>query len=526
MGELHTQDKRLAYLALRATLHTLRDMLMPEESVHLAAQLPLLLRSLYYEGGRPAGKPERLRSRKAFLHRVHDAFARAAPVPDPEWAARAVFVTLSRQVSEGRPRTCGTSCPRRCGGSGRRPRRRRSASVPAAPGPDHCGGRTMQLITRGELKALAEVRADPCVSVLLPTHVKGPDVRQGPVRLRNLLRQAEERIVQAGHKHRVAQEVLEPAARLVEDVDFWQHQAGGLVILLAPQRSRVLRVPLHLEELVVVTDRFHLKPLLALLAREARYYVLTLSQNNVRLLECTRFSEHEVDLTGTSVPRSIEDVVWADEIEQQLQFRTGVTGTGGRMAAVFHGHDTGDELKDALRRYFLHIDRGLQSLLGEQQAPLVLAGVEYLLPIYASVNTYPHLLARGVTGNPDQLRPEELRERAWALVEHQVIAAQQEAAERYHSLLGTGLASNRLEEVVSAAAQGRVDTLLVARGQQVWGRVVSATGQVETHHKPQPDDEDLLDYAAGQTLLHGGRVYPLEAGEMPDSAPAAAVLRY
>jgi uncharacterized protein (DUF2267 family) len=54
---LHLQDRHHAYAALRAVLHALRDRLTPETAVHLGAQLPMLVRGLYYEGWHMGGKP-------------------------------------------------------------------------------------------------------------------------------------------------------------------------------------------------------------------------------------------------------------------------------------------------------------------------------------------------------------------------------------------------------------------------------------------------------------------------------------
>ncbi len=87
--------------ALRAALHTLRDRLTPAEAAHLGAQLPLLVRGLYYEGWRPAGEPWKERHREAFLERLKHEMRGYAGLKEPEAVARAVFRLLSRHVSEG-----------------------------------------------------------------------------------------------------------------------------------------------------------------------------------------------------------------------------------------------------------------------------------------------------------------------------------------------------------------------------------------------------------------------------------------
>jgi hypothetical protein len=92
--------------------------------------------------------------------------------------------------------------------------------------------------------------------------------------------------------------------------------------------------------------------------------------------------------------------------------------------------------------------------------------------------------------------------------------------------LGTGLASNIVEEIVPAANHGRVGLLFVARGCQRWGTFDSDSSQVQVFSGKEPNAEDLLDLAAMQTYLNGGTVYALARDKMPEGALMAAVYRY
>jgi uncharacterized protein (DUF2267 family) len=93
-------DRHKVYLALRATLHALRDRLTVEEVAHLGAQLPMLIRGFYYEGWDPTGKPLRERHKEQFLARIEQQFNDDDSI-DPEVVARAVFFVLGHRVSEG-----------------------------------------------------------------------------------------------------------------------------------------------------------------------------------------------------------------------------------------------------------------------------------------------------------------------------------------------------------------------------------------------------------------------------------------
>ncbi len=100
MEELGWEEKQKAYDALRAVLHALRDRLAVEEVAQLGAQLPMLIRGIYYEGWHPTHKPERMRHKGEFLSRIQKAF-KVDDLIDPETVARAVFTVLEKRVSAG-----------------------------------------------------------------------------------------------------------------------------------------------------------------------------------------------------------------------------------------------------------------------------------------------------------------------------------------------------------------------------------------------------------------------------------------
>jgi len=383
----------------------------------------------------------------------------------------------------------------------------------------------MRIFTRDELRTLTAAPQAPCLSIYMPTHRLPTENQQDRTRLKNLIRQAQESLQAYGLRPAEAESFLEPVANLLGAIPFWKDKRDGLALFISPGRFRLYQLPTAFEPLVVVAHRFHLKPLLTFLGGD-EFFVLALSQNAVRLFEGSRFGLSAIDdLEG--VPKSLADALKYDELVKQVQFRTGigVGGARGERAAMFHGQSA-DDAKDRILRYFRQIDQGLQDFLREEQAPLVLAGVEYLLPIYKEVNTYQHLLSEGVTGNPEGVSPEDLHRQTWALVEPYFKREQEKAAARYRQLAGTGRTANDPREIVPAAYHGRVECLFVAVGRQQWGDYDPGTNQVSVHPEAQPGSFDILDLAAIQTLLHGGAVYAVEPAEVPEEALLAAIFRY
>jgi hypothetical protein len=358
----------------------------------------------------------------------------------------------------------------------------------------------------------------------MPAHRAWPETRQDPIRLKNLLMEAREWLLEGGLLSTEVDETLEPAQDLLSDGLFWGHQGDGLALFLSKGSFWRYRLQLSSEELVIVADRYHLKPLLPLLVDDGLFYVLALSQNEVRLLRATRHSVGEVELKG--VPGSLAEPPGHAEPRKHLQFYIGTSESRRRRPALFHGHHPEEDAKEAILRYLLWVDGGVAEELKGQRAPLVLAGVGHLFPIYREVSAYPHLLEAGVAGNPEEMKPDELRDRAWEIVEPRFARARREAAARYRQLAGTGLTSADVAEVVPAAYYGRVDTLFVAEGLQRWGYFDPQTATAYVHDEPARGDGDLLDLAAVQTFLTGGNVYVTDPQEMPADEPVAAVFRY
>lgn len=377
----------------------------------------------------------------------------------------------------------------------------------------------MQTVTRSELIDLARRRGDgPYVSVFLPTHRAGPETRQDPIRLKNLLTAAERELDEA------QRDVLQPAWRLVEDREFWQHQSDGLAVLASREGTRVLRVPVRLQEASEVGERFRVAPLVPLLARDARFHLLAFSRGRVRLFECT--AEGIGELEGDALPSSLEDAVGRDWEERSIQHRTATpSGDARRNDAMFHGQGAADEDEHReMIRFVELVDRGVRELLPADGTPLVLATVDELAGEFRKRSHHPSVLDEWVRGNPDEKDPAELRDAAWPLVEEVLAEPRRRAAARFRERHGTGLATDQPDRVVLAAMDGRVESLFAARGAECRGRVEP---DMRTVAVAEDGDEELLDRAAVETLVHDGQVFVVPAEEMPaEGVVLAAVLRY
>lgn len=377
--------------------------------------------------------------------------------------------------------------------------------------------------TQAELRSVLAESQSPALSIFVPTHRAGQEIRQDPIRLKNLMNEAEQQLIKEGTRPAEARSLLNPIAGLVEDADFWRHQADGLALFRSRDVFRTYRLPFPVSEFVAVSDRFYIKPLLPLLMNDARFYVLALSQKTVRLLECTRDHVEPVDLPD--VPQGIDEAL-PDGPAPQLQRHSLPTGTPERTRIHGHGVGTDDVNVINLRRYFQIVEDGLQQRLKGERVPLILACVEYLAPIYQEVSKYDPILNPVIAGNPDGMRDEELHKKAWPIADAHFQQARAKAAAEYHEGIAKSRAGHTLDEVLTAAFQGRIATLFVPLGIRRWGRFDFNRLALEQHDEEQPGDDELLDLAAAQTLRSDGIVYGVKPDEIPGGHLLAAVYRY
>lgn len=401
----------------------------------------------------------------------------------------------------------------------------------------------MSLLPRKDIEPLLRTAGGPCVSIFLPTFRAGAERQQNPIRLKNVVRNIAERLEEDwGMRSPDADKLLDPVKQLVDDNSFWLHQSDGLALFLSPDTFKSFRLPVELNELAVVENRFHLKPLLPLLSGDGdgHFYVLALSRKNIRLLSGSRFQVEEVDLESQGIPTSFTEAL--GELERRQTHMQASTSSktphrfsmGPRGGPIFSGHGTGeDDLGAELRNYFERFDDALARIDIDRKAPVVLAGVEYLLPIYRdAATTFQNICEDALRGNMEGEKAEDLHTAAWEIVEPHFLQERRKAAERFGDLTGSGRSSTDLNEVLPAAHDGRVDSLFVARAIRVWGsydggenrKITLQSG--EDGDGPRNGNEDLLDLAAVQTYLNGGKVFVVDQQEVPEGKQLAAVFRY
>jgi hypothetical protein len=386
-------------------------------------------------------------------------------------------------------------------------------------------GIPMDAISIKDLHVLASDKTDMCVSIYMTTHPAGAEGEQDSLRWKKLLQEAEHGLMDRGLSATNAMKFLSAAYKLPSDLFFWQGRSQGLAAFISRQTFSCFRLPLPFDGLAVVNRRFQIKRLLPLMTDSSPFYILALSQNNARLFKASRFRIEQVEVA--ELPANMEEVLNYTSVDRGSQVHSATKRRFGKQTAIFHGQGgKSDTHKDDLAEFFRFVADEVEPVLTADPAPLLLAGVEYLMPIYRDVNSFSPLVEQHVAGNCDYLTPSELLVQAWPVMETALRKGQNEAVKRYTELSGTDRSADDIERVLAAAHQGRIDVLFVNPSRVQWGAFSFKDGTTKVHETRRTGDEDLLELAVAETLMKKGTVYATDPEQLPGDPNIAALFRY
>src|SRR6185312_4332710 len=285
--------------------------------------------------------------------------------------------------------------------------------------------------------------------------------------------------------------IEEELADLVDDDEFWRYQARSLAVFLTPTWVTTFRLPHNLVPMVEVSDRFHLKPLLRTLTFPHTAFVLALSQNGVRLLEIAPELE-PTEIRVPDLPRDVASAVGKSSIKDRAP--------SGRLQGT-------EGQKTRMRQYARQIDQALRPLLGGFDLPLILAAAEPMDAIFRSVNSYPHLVAKSLPGNPDTASGAELVERARRLLDD-IYAAELDSVKETYALRAS---QRRTSADIAEVVPGYVD---------------DETGAITLDEGGDAANYGVVDEIARRVWLTGGGVLAVRRDDVPGNGSVAAILRY
>ncbi|MBL0171710.1 MAG: hypothetical protein IPP90_13490 [Gemmatimonadaceae bacterium] len=365
----------------------------------------------------------------------------------------------------------------------------------------------------------------PCLSLYQPTHRHHPENQQDPIRFRTMVKRLEASLRETSAAEAV-DTLLAPFLALAGDHDFWSRAQDGVAVFGAPGVFRVYRLPRTVPELAMVADTFVTKPLIGFRQSTDRFQVLALTRQRVRLYEGTRDALDEIPL-APQIPRTLIEALGA-ELTEPHQTVASYGGLGAGHPAMHHGHGGKESEHDIdAERFFRVVARGVLDYHSKPTAlPLILATLPDHQARFRHVSHNPFLVDEGIDTQPETLSLDDMRARAWAVIEPQYLARLRARVDEFGSARAHGLGTDDLSQVASAVVAGKVATLLVESDREIPGHVEGMFGNLTLADAAVPDAGDVLDDIASLTAMRGGEVVVVPSEMMPTETGVAAIYRY
>jgi len=361
-------------------------------------------------------------------------------------------------------------------------------------------------MNRHDVHLVQQIMGYPCVSITLPTHRTAPQNRQDPVRVKNLVRQAADRLLDEFPK-REMEPLLIRLEKLAESIDY-NNLLDGLVLYANQDYDNSFMLPFTVQERVVIDETFFTRNLVYALNHTTRYWTLVLSEQPTRLFEGTRDTLIEVQGEG---------------------FPTTHTGAGGSGRLPGGQGVRKSAYRDEYhRQFFRQIDKQLKIFMDDDPLPLMLVGVNRFLSFYNEITNYKDDILAQVTGSHDKTSPHELGKLVWPPAKANLAEKKNQVLGELSRAVNDRKVATEINDIWRKANEGRGRLLLVEEDFHFPARL-DETGQHLTAAEDvtAPDViDDAVDEIIETVLSMQGRVMFLENGKLADHQRMAMILRY
>lgn len=361
-------------------------------------------------------------------------------------------------------------------------------------------------MNRHEILMLQSITEYPALSITLPTHRTSPDNKQDPIRVKNLVKEATERL-QSEFNKRELSSLLTRLDALTNDIDY-TYALDGLAMFVNANAAYKFYLPFSIPERVVVDETFYTRNLVFAMNRTPRYWVLALSDNATRLYEGTHADLAQVETDG--FPLSHE----GPGAQQTLP-----GGVGVNRSAIRDEFD---------RQFFRRVDETLKPFLQDDPLPLIVVGVDRNLAFFNEVTNHADAILATLQGAHDKTSPHELSKLVWPLVQEKLAEQRAQVFEELDKAVSEQKFVSGAGEAWRLAREGRGKLLVVEQDYHFPARV-DETGMFLTPTEDTTDADvvdDAVDEIIETVLSKGGRVRFVENGTLDAHQRIALILRY
>jgi hypothetical protein len=352
------------------------------------------------------------------------------------------------------------------------------------------------------LKKLKDVQAECCITIILNTHRTKPDNKRDPIQLKNLLKEAEERLLNDYDK-RFARSHVEKMNQLAEGIDH-EYNLESLVLFVNEDTAEYVRLPIAVEDRVVIDHTFATRDLVRAVHQQEAYYILVLSRDEARLIEAA--NDKVVQEVGDPFPFG----------------KKGLYSTSKLDMTMAQGSD------NLIEEFFNRVDKAFHTVWEKNPLPVLVCTEERNFHHYLKVADKTHLVIGHLTMSRLDYKAHHIVPEGWPIVQKANKERNDQRLEELQSAVGAGKFLSAPGDIWKAIHEGRGQTLFVQRG-YFQPAIINgdAIELVELSEANRPGVvDDIIDEMIEANMRFGGDIVFLSQDQLQDFQGLALITRY
>lgn len=353
------------------------------------------------------------------------------------------------------------------------------------------------------LKELKDVISENCITIILNTHRTKPDNQKDPILLKNLIKEAEQRLL-ADESKRDAQKLIQRLSELETKIDH-SHNLESLILFANEDIAEYARLPIAVENRVVIDQTFATRDLVRALHSEAHYYVLVLSRQTVRLIEA--FNDKVVAEIGNPFP--IENNEFYSTNKAELSNASRQT--------------------NLIAEFFNRVDKEVNTVRKSNPLPMLICTEESNYHEYLKIaDEKDSIFETYLNKNRTDEKAHAIVTEAWKIVKDHTTKINNARKAELQKTLSNGKFLSDTNEIWQAIQQGRVQTIFIEQGKfqpAIWENEKIIYVDEGLRDRREVVD-DIYDEIIEANRNYGGDVVFLPKGELKDFDGFGAVTRY
>jgi hypothetical protein len=367
-----------------------------------------------------------------------------------------------------------------------------------------------------ELLAMQKEKGNICVSIIVPTHRLSPERRIDILEVKRAMEKAKELL-----RYKYTEDQVNPLIQSMdaqyERIDF-THDPDGLGFYISPNITSSVKFPFPVEEKVMVGDNFELRDLLYKMNYAVPYFVVMLTEKDIKLFEGRWDELHEIK--DRNFPKKYEEAFSYNPPSQSTSY-------AGYSHVKGFEKDKSELVEIRFKDFFRDTDKLLKNYL-MNGASLILLGPEKELAWFANISAHKKNIIGKIAGSYNHSSLKQLAERAWPAMRSHLDSEKVELIKDFAEKIGMKLAVSGIQDSWSAAKEGKAFKLLVEKDYRCPGFLDKEEYRLYLHppQKPHKVLADAVDDLIEMVMEKNGQVFFVDNGLLKDYQRLAMITRY